>query len=246
MVNEISAYTISFEIHSNVTHSFTIEKVDGTDNSPMDTQFSLRWVEKFNPEQDFSSLKSLDIGALELSGNDISSASAQPIDATTGATLSTIKGTKTLDHMGRGNLYIISEETPPEGYQNTNTVIVAYMDKAQGYGDSATIHIRLARQSENNPQILEFGDLEDFVEYKGGVQNGLGIVFANYKEGKIPETDNTDNSSKTNTNNTTTGNKSDTSNKKTINLPTLGSVGVGVGGIILIALGYILNKRRNK
>lgn len=246
VVNETLAYTISFEIHSNVTHSFTIEKVDGTDNFSMDTQFSLRWVEKFNPEQDFSSLKSLDIGALELSGNDISSASAQPIDATTGATLSTIKGTKTLDHMGRGNLYIISEETPPEGYQNTNTVIVAYMDKAQGYGDSATIHIRLARRSENNPQILEFGDLEDFVEYKGGVQNGLGIVFANYKEGKIPETDNNDNSSKTNTNNTAIGNNSDTYNKKTINLPTLGSVGVGVGGIILITLGYTLNKRKNK
>ena len=118
------------------------------------------------------------------------------------------------------------------------------MDKAQGYDDSATIHIRLARQSENNPQILEFGDLEGFVEYKGGVQNGLGIVFANYKKGKVPDTDNNKHSSE---GNTTADNTSDNSNKKYSGfLPKLGSIGLGVTGLLLLALVYVLNNRKNK
>ncbi len=60
-------------------------------------------------------------------------------------------------------------------------MIVAYMDKEQAYADKATIHIRLAKRSATHPELLEFGSLEDFKEYKGGLDNKLGIVFANYK-----------------------------------------------------------------
>lgn len=245
---ELSAYVISFEIHSNVTHSFTIEKIDGSESTPMDTQFSLRWVEKFTPSQEFASLESLDTSSLNFSGNDTSSTSGTPVDATTGATLSTVKGSKTLDHMARGNLYIISEDTPPTGYQKTNTVIVAYMDKEQGYAEAASVHIRLARRSESNPDVLEFGNLEDFVEYKGGLDNGLGIVFANYKEGVTPDKNNdNDTSESSSSGSTSTEDNNETtedSNKIYANLPKLGAIGIGVGGIVLIIIAYLLNKRR--
>lgn len=247
---ELSAYVISFEIHSNVTHSFTIEKIDGSDSTPMDTQFSLRWVEKYTPSQEFSSLESLDISSLKLSGNDISSASETPIDATAGATLSTIKGSKTLDHMARGNLYIISEETPPTGYQKTNTVIVAYMDKEQGYAEAASIHIRLARRSEANPDLLEFGNLEDFVEYKGSVGDELGIVFANYKEGVEKDSGNEDdfqNSSHPKDNqNSKKEDTTDSTLKIHTVLPKLGTIGIGMSGVLLIILMFFLSRRGKK
>lgn len=238
---KISAYLISFEIHSNITHSFTIKKVDGESNRPMDTQFALRWVEKFEPTQDFDSLERLNLDTLDLSGNDISTSSKTSIDAKAGATLSTEKGSRTLDHMARGNLYIISEEEVPTGYQKTNTVIVAYMDKAQGYADKATIHIRLAKRSATHPEILEFGSLEYFKEYKGDLEDELGIVFANYKitEGGSEEKE------KEKEENNEMQNKQET-NKPNIELPALGAIGVGGVGLLLIISAYLLKKYRGK
>ena len=207
----------------------------------MDTQFALKWVEKFEPTQDFDSLECLNLDTLDLSGNDISTSSKTSIDAKAGATLSTEKGSRTLDHMARGNLYIISEEEVPAGYQKTNTVIVAYMDKAQGYADKATIHIRLAKRSATHPEILEFGSLEDFKEYKGDLEDEIGIVFANYKiaEGGSEEKE------KEKEENNEMQNKQET-NKPNIELPALGAIGVGGVGLLLIISAYLLKKYRGK
>ena len=239
---ETSAYVISFEIRSNVTHSFTIEKVDGADNQPLDTQFSLRWVEKFETSQDFATLESLDLNSLELSGNDISSSlSNVPIDVRVGATLSTEKGSKTLEHMGRGNLYIISEENTPEGYQKTNTVIVAYMDKEQAYADKAAIHIRLARRSVTNPELLEFGNLEDFKEYKGGLDNKLGIVFANYKTNDIEDVEDAEAEKEVTDNSLEDKEEKDKSNSNS-KLPALGATAIGGIGLTIVLLGYLMKR----
>ncbi|QDK71156.1 vWA domain-containing protein [Lactococcus protaetiae] len=234
--NEVSAYVISFEVHSNITHPFTIEKVDARNNTPMDTQFILRWVQRFVPTTDFDSLKTLNLEDLELSGGEDEDSDAV-VDVSTGATLSTVNGSKTLNHMSRGNLYIISEDTPPAGYQPTNTVIVAYMDEAQGYSDVADIHIRLARRSANNPNLLEFGALEEFPEYRGTLDDKIGLVFANFELGE-PNNGNGDNG----------GNDEDVKDEGSSKLPSLGVVSAGIAGIgtLVLIAAYLMKKYLKK
>ncbi|GBG96125.1 Cna B-type domain-containing protein [Lactococcus termiticola] len=184
VVDPDDAFVISFNVESNAVHPFSIQKVDGTTNQPMDAQFRLRWVEHYTPPTGirFDALTSIDVNQLHLSGEG-EDAEALGIDATTGATLSTgqrgeATGMKTLNHMARGNLYIISENQAPTGYQRTNTAIVAYMDQEQGYADNLSIHIRLARL-ENN--VLTFGNNRDFPEYRGTIDGAQGIRFANFR-----------------------------------------------------------------
>lgn len=181
-------YVISFDILSNVTHPLTIEKIDGSSGQLMDTQFRLRWVEQYDDQGQFDTMSSLDIDALHLSGTQEDGLTNDAIDIATGATLSTVNGSKTMNNMGRGNLYIISENNPPSGYQVTDAVIVAYMDEAQGKNaEASVIHVRMARRSDQNPNLLIFDALEHFPEYQGSTENG--IRFANFK---IPPQENED------------------------------------------------------
>ncbi|WP_260313136.1 hypothetical protein [Lactococcus lactis] len=115
------------------------------------------------------------------------------------------------------------------------------MDKAQGYADKATIHIRLAKRSATHPEILEFGSLEDFKEYRGDLEDEIGIVFANYKiaEGGSEEKE------KEKEESNEMQNKQET-NKPNIELPALGAIGVGGVGLLLIISAYLLKKYRGK
>ncbi|WP_205271947.1 Cna B-type domain-containing protein [Lactococcus taiwanensis] len=182
---QLNPYVLSFDIASNVTHGFSIEKVDADTNQKMDTQFRLRWVERWDDGGNFATMSQLDLTSLNLRGTG-EQASEYNVDATTGAPLSTIEGEKTINNMSRGNLYIISEPTPPAGYQKSDTMIVAYMDQAAALSADGRVQIRLARRSVDHPNVLVFDDVNNFPEYRGWTPDGRGIRFANFKIGQSP------------------------------------------------------------
>ena len=188
LLSQRNPYVLSFDVASNVTHGFSIEKVDADTNQPMDTQFRLRWVQSYADGSQFATMSSLDLSHLDLRGTG-EQAAEYDVDATTGATLSTIDGEKTINNMTRGNLYIISEPTPPTGYQKSDTIIVAYMDQAAAMFPNGRVQIRLARRSADNPNVLVFDDMNNFPEYRGWTADGRGIRFANFKIGETPTPD---------------------------------------------------------
>ena len=120
-------------------------------------------------------------------------------------------------------------------------MIVAYMDKEQAYADKAAIHIRLARRSVTNPELLEFGNLEDFKEYKGGLDNKLGIVFANYKTNDIEDVEDAEAEKEVTDNSLEDKEEKDKSNSNS-KLPALGATAIGGIGLTIVLLGYLMKR----
>lgn len=115
------------------------------------------------------------------------------------------------------------------------------MDKEQAYADKAAIHIRLARRSVTNPELLEFGNLEDFKEYKGGLDNKLGIVFANYKTNDIEDVEDAEAEKEVTDNSLEDKEEKDKSNSNS-KLPALGATAIGGIGLTIVLLGYLMKR----